>query len=372
MLLHVATRKGLFVYDLAPAVPAVVGRHFLGDNVSLTLADMRSGRWYAALDHGHFGVKVQGSADGGSTWQELPAPVYPPRPEGAPEVGADGRPLAWSLKRIWALETGGPAQPGRLWCGTIPGGLFRSDDHGASWQLVEGLWRHPDRTKWFGGGADHPGIHSICVDPRDPAVVRVAVSCGGVWTTRDAGATWTNTSRGLFAVFMPPEQRENPNIQDVHRLVQCQHEPQRLWLQHHNGIFRSDDGAQSWRHCPDVPPSGIGFGFAVAVDPMAGDTAWFVPAIKDEHRIPVDGKVVVTRTRDGGRSWQVLRDGLPQQDAYDLTYRHGLDVAPDGRTLAFGSTTGDLWISRDGGDRWQAVNVHLPPIHAVRLVPAHG
>lgn len=367
MLLHVATRKGLFVYDLAGA-PRIVGRHFLGLDVTLTLADPRTGHWHAALDHGHFGAKLHRSADRGATWQEVGVPVYPPRPEGAPEASADGRPQAWSLKKIWALEAGGPTEAGRLWCGTIPGGLFRSDDHGGTWSLVESLWNHPGRQRWLGGGADYPGIHSICVDPRDPRRIRLAVSCGGVWRSDDAGATWRNTSRGLFAVFMPPDRREDPDIQDVHRLVQCRDQPDRLWIQHHNGVFHSRDGGESWQHCPEVPPSGIGFGFAVAVDPTRGDTAWLVPAIKDERRIPVDGKVVVTRTRDGGAAWQVLRQGLPQEDAYDLTWRHALDVAADGRTLAFGSTTGGLWLSRDGGDSWSEVTAHLPPVHAVRLV----
>jgi len=367
MQLHVATRKGFFVYDL-DGPPRISGRHFLGQNVSLSLADGRSGNWFAALDHGHFGAKLHRSADRGASWQEIAVPVYPKQPEGAPEMGADGRPLAWDLKRIWSLEIGGPAEVGRLWCGTIPGGLFRSDDHGASWQLVEALWNHPGRRQWLGGGADHPGLHSICIDPRDPRTIRIAVSCGGVWRSDDAGASWRNTSKGLFAVFMPPERREDPNIQDVHRLVQSRGQPDRLWLQHHNGVFRSTDGGETWQHCPDVPPSGIGFGFAVAVHPADGDTAWLVPAVKDVSRIPVDGKVVVSRTRDGSATWEILHRGLPQVDAYDLTWRHALDVSTDGRTLAFGSTTGSLWLSRDGGETWSELNAHLPPVHAVSLI----
>lgn len=367
MQLHVSTRKGFFVYDL-DGTARITSRHFLGQNVSLSLADPRSGNWYAALDHGHFGAKLQRTADRGASWEEVAAPIYPKQPDGAAETGSDGRPLAWDLKRIWALEHGGADESGRLWCGTIPGGLFRSDDHGASWQLVESLWMNPRRLNWMGGGADHPGMHSVCVDPRDPRIIRVAVSCGGVWRSDDAGASWRNTSKGLFAVFMPPERREDPDIQDVHLLVQCRDQPDRLWLQHHNGVFRSTDGGETWLHCPDVPPSGIGFGFAVAVHPVDGDTAWLVPAVKDVSRIPVDGKVVVSRTRDGGASWEVLRQGLPQDDAYDLTWRHALDVSSDGSTLAFGSTTGSLWLSRDGGTTWSELSAHLPPVHAVRLV----
>lgn len=368
MDLLVSTRKGLFVYDLSGSTPRVSGRHFLGDNVALALVDPRTSSWYAAMDLGHFGAKLHRSTDRGQTWKEIGVPVYPKRPEGAgDEIGADGRPLPWDLKRIWSLAAGGADQPGRLWCGTIPGGLFVSDDHGDSWRLVESLWQHPSRLKWFGGGADYPGIHSICVDPRDARVVRIAISCGGAWTTRDDGATWTNTSTGMFAAFMPPEGREDPDIQDPHRMVQCPAQPERLWIQHHNGVFRSDDGARTWQHCPDIPPSGIGFGFAVAVHPHDGDTAWLIPAIKDERRVPVDGHVVVTRTRDGGKSWTIQNRGLPSEDAYDLTYRHALDVSADGSTLAFGSTTGSLWFTRDGGESWQLLNGHLPPIYAVAI-----
>ena len=142
--------------------------------------------------------------------------------------------------------------------------------------------------------------------------------------------------------------------------------PDHLWAQHHNGVFRSTDGAASWRDVPDLRPSV--FGFAVAVHPTDPDTAWFVPAIKDERRIPVGGQVVVTRTRDGGRTCDVLRDGLPQEHAYDLTFRHALDVDGRGESLAFGSTTGSLWASDDQGDSWQCVSTHLPPVYAVRFV----
>ncbi len=369
MRLQVATRKGLFVYDLARSEPALVGRHFLGVNVSLSHGDERSGRWYAALDHGHFGVKLHRSQDGGQSWSEIGVPTYPKRaPDAKPEISADGQVVPWDLKRIWALASGAAHEDGRLWCGTLPGGLFTSDDHGDHWQLNQALWRMPERLKWAGGGADYPGIHSICVDPRDSRTVRIAVSCGGVWITTDGGASWRVTSQGLFAEYMPPEGREDPIVQDPHLMRQCPAEPDRLWIQHHNGVFQSRDGARTWQHCADVPPHGNGFGFAVAVHPKRGDTAWLIPAIKDEARIPMNGSVVVTRTTDGGGSWEVLSEGLPQVDAYDLVYRHALDVDLTGECLAFGSTTGSLWLSRDAGSSWRELNAHLPPIHAVRMV----
>jgi photosystem II stability/assembly factor-like uncharacterized protein len=138
-----------------------------------------------------------------------------------------------------------------------------------------------------------------------------------------------------------------------------------MWMQHHNGVFRSTDAGVHWSR---LSPPVADFGFAVAAHPNDPQTAWLVPAIADEQRIPRDGALAVTRTGDGGKSWQVLRDGLPQRDAYDLIYRHGLDVDATGGRLAMGSTTGALWVSDSGGERWQLVNAHLPPIYAVRFV----
>jgi hypothetical protein len=168
----------------------------------------------------------------------------------------------------------------------------------------------------------------------------------------------------MFAAFMPPERREDPNIQDPHRVVRCPGAPDHLWAQHHNGVFRSTDGAASWQEVK-VPPSS--FGFATAVHPGDPNTAWFVPAIADQKRIPVDGKVVVARTRDGGASFDLLREGLPQDHAYDLTFRHALDIDRTGDRLAFGSTTGSLWVTDDQGDRWSPVSHHLPPVYVVRF-----
>jgi hypothetical protein len=231
--------------------------------------------------------------------------------------------------------------------------------------MVSALWNHPDRKKWFGGGADLPGIHSICVHPTDGQRVGVGVSCGGYWETLDGGNTWNCRAQGMRAAYMPPEQAFDPNIQDPHLVVQCRAQPDCLWAQHHNGIFRTTDGAASWQEITDVQPSS--FGFAVVVHPRDPNTAWFVPATKDEKRIPVDGKVVVTRTRDGGKSFATLTQGLPQERAYDLTYRHALDVDDSGNRLCFGSTTGSCWISEDQGESWQCLSTHLPPIHAVRF-----
>jgi hypothetical protein len=361
----VATHKGLFTIDRTNHGWDVTDIAFLGDPVSVLLTDAASRRVWAAMDLGHFGIKMQRSNDGGATWEESPAPAYPPKPEGLVDVDGWGRPLDWVVKKVWSLSLGGKDQPGILWAGTLPGGLFRSDDDGDSWELNRPLWDNPMRNEWMGGGAEWPGIHSICVDPRDSRHVTLGVSSGGVWVTEDGGETWNCRATGMRYNFMPDEQNDNPNTQDPHCVVQSPTNPDILWAQHHCGIFRSTNGSASWEEIPEAGPST--FGFAVAIHPHDADTAWFVPAIKDEKRVPVKGELVVTRTRDGGKSFDVLRKGLPDVQAYDLIYRHGLDVDETGDRLAFGSTTGGLWVSEDQGDSWQCVSAHLPPINAVRF-----
>ncbi|HEY1554349.1 MAG TPA: exo-alpha-sialidase [Kofleriaceae bacterium] len=355
--LLLSTRKGLFVAEPRGQGYELARASFVGDNVTLALvAD--DGTWFAALDHGHFGVKLHRSGDRGATWTEIATPQYPPQPATEPEKPK------WSTSLVWSLADD---RDGTMWCGTLPGGLFRSTDRGASWQLNEALWFHPSRKKWMGGGRDDAGIHSIVVNPRDPKTVTVAISCGGVWRTRDGGATWANCATGMRAAYVPPDQAFDVDVQDPHAVVQCAMHPRVWWCQHHNGIFRSTDDLASWHEIEHVAPSA--FGFAVVVDPFDGDTAWFVPEIKDEKRVPVDGKLVVTRTRDGGKSFDVLSRGLPDRFAYDVVYRHGFSMAGDG-TLAFGSTTGNAFCSRDRGDTWTPVSHHLPPIHAVTFSAA--
>lgn len=363
---HVATRKGLFTLDRGPSGWTIGKASFTGDNCTLVMHDPRNGDLIATLNHGHFGVKMHRSRDAGATWTEIAAPKYPEKPaDYVPKVPVEGKPADWSLKLVWALAPGGSDEPGVVWCGTLPGGLFRSEDSGDSWELNRPLWDDPLREQWFGGGADHPGIHSICVDPRDARHVILGISSGGVWITRDGGRSWQPGGRGMRAEYMPPERQFEPNVQDAHMVAQCPANPDTLWVQHHNGIFKSTDAAASWSEITDVKPSV--FGFAVAVHPADHNTAWFIPAVKDEKRYPADGRVVVNRTRDGGRTFDTLTRGLPQEHAYDLVFRHALDVNETGDRLAFGSTTGSLWMSENGGDSWQTLSSNLPPIYAVRF-----
>jgi photosystem II stability/assembly factor-like uncharacterized protein len=349
----VATRKGLITLARKESGWSIARTDFPGVPVTATLRDARDGALYAMLKHGHFGAKLHRSDDDGKSWTELPAPAFAADAAGAP-----------ALFQVWTLEPGGADEPGRLWAGAIPAGLFRSDDRGESWQQVMPLWDVPERAKWFGGGYDDAGIHSISPDPRDSKRLFVAISCGGVWESHDSGANWRLEGEGLVAAYLPPEQAGARESQDPHRVARCAAAPDTMWMQHHNGIFRSTDAGVTWTQ---LKLPGDDFGFAVAAHPTQAGTAWFVPAIKDELRVPRGGALAVTRTRDGGKTWESFGGGLPQRDAYDLIYRHGLDVDAEGRRLAMGSTTGNLWVSDAAGEGWQLVNAHLPPIYAVRM-----
>ena len=362
--LLVSTRKGLFEVRRHSSGWSIQQVSFIGQNVTLTLVDVRDGTWYAATKHDVFGPQLHRSEDDGASWMELPVPSYPDAPAGE---DAGERAVPSSLRLIWSLAAGGADHTGELWAGTVPGGLFRSRDRGESWELIESLWNQPERAKWFGRGSSYPGIHSVLVDPRDSKRVLVAVSCGGIWESRDAGESWTLRSSGMRAAYMPEEQASDPSVQDPHCLVACAGDFDALWVQHRSGIWRSRDGGASWDEIGEAGPST--FGFTVAVHPQQPDTAYFVPAVSDKHRYPEDGRVVVTRTRDGGRSFDVLRRGLPQDHAYDIVYRHALDIDQSGERLALGSTTGNLWVSEDAGDTFINVGGHLPPIYAVQFVP---
>lgn len=354
---YVATRKGLLAFQRRGLGWSAAAPAFLGEPVSAVLPDPRTGRLYAALRLGHFGTKLHHSDDGGTTWTELAAPAFPKQEE------KDGEKKGPADDMVWTLVPGGADEPEVLRAGTTPGGLFRSADGGKSWQLIESLWNDPARAKWFGGGYDHPGIHSVLVDPRDSKRIRLGVSIGGVWASSDGGATWRQSGNGMRNAYMPPDKAGEPATQDVHRMASPAVNPDIVWLQHHNGIFRSTDGGANFTEITKVAPSV--FGFVAAAHPLDPKTAWFVPGVQDVQRIPVGGRLVVTRTQDGGSTFEAIGKDLPRQDCYDLIYRHGLAVDGAGEHLVMGSTTGNLWIGDKGGLRWSLVSGHLPPIAAV-------
>jgi photosystem II stability/assembly factor-like uncharacterized protein len=354
--LLLGTRRGLIVYHRENDAWQFESEHHVGVPVSYAFEDPRNGKWWACLDHGHWGCKLHFTADRGKSWVEVSAPQYP---EGA-EID-EGKPA--SLKYLWVMEAGLPSQPNRLYVGTEPGGLFQSDDDGLTWQLVEGLWNHPSRPKnWFGGGRAHAAIHSILINPADENHIQVGISVAGVFETKDGGETWYPRNKGLRADFLP-----DPDIevgQDPHFVAVHPGQFDVMWQQNHCGIFRTTNGGEGW-HDITQPKGPANFGFVITADEKDVNTAWVVPAMSDVMRVTIDRALVVCRTSDGGQTWEQLRSGLPQEHCYDLIYRHAMDITGD--TLAFGSTTGNVFFSDNRGDHWQVLSHYLSDVYSLRF-----
>ncbi len=383
----VGTRKGTFLVEKSGDTWTSRLAGHAGSGVNFVAKDPFTGRLWALLGHGHWGAKVSISDDGGTTWADAPAQIK--YPEGARFIAQDMYEdasseygVGWkistkaaTLAKLWVIGFG----PGRVYVGTIPGGLFESRDGGASFSLNLPLWNHPSRggdlfageatgeTKWFGtpaseGGDFAPGIHSVSVDPRDPDRVLIAVSTAGVIETSDGGQTWRSRNQGMAMDHTPEPEAEWGH--DTHYIELCAGAPDHVWQQNHAGVFYSDDGAASWRKV-SAPDVGVHFGFPVTVDATDGRVAWLVPARGDNQRTAIDGSLFVARTDDGGQTWKQLRQGLPQEGAWDVVYRHAL--ANDQGCVAFGSTTGNLYVSEDHGETWTTVGNNFPPIYSVRF-----
>ena len=324
--------------------------------VSYSFYDEFTACIWAFQDHGHWGVKMHRSKDFGGHWEEINAPMYP---EGA-EV-RDGVPA--SLKYIWAAASSQQNEH-KIYLGTDPGGLFYSKDNGANWELNQGLWNRPERkTNWFGGGRDNPGIHSIVIDPKDDAHFYIGISCAGVYETIDGGQTWKGKNNGLRADFLPDPYSEYGH--DPHLLLASPSKPTVMWQQNHCGIFRSVDGGGHWK---DIGQENgpAKFGFAIALHHLNDECAWVAPAISDEIRVAVGQRMMICRTENGGESWENLTNGLPQDLSFDIVYRHSLIA--DGDELSFGTTTGNLFYSSDGGDHWEVISNYLPMVYALSFV----
>jgi len=350
------TAKGLLLLTDRSGQWAVEKVFFLGFPVAFVFVDERTNTWWTGLAHRHWGPKLHCSTDRGASWEERPLPRYPTGAEVQP-----GKPAV--LKKMWCLQQAGPDRPGGLWLGTEPGGLFYSEDNGLHFELVRPLWEHPSRQnpmQWFGAGRDYPFIHSIVVDPNDSDHVYIAVSCAGVFETQDGGQSWAPRNQGLIAAYLPNPQAEVGH--DPHLLLQSHRDTRVLWQQNHCGVFRSTDAGRYWASISDQ--EGLAdYGFALAIDPDDTNEAWVIPAISDEMRVAKDLALVVSHTRDGGKTWEAQRSGLPQSYCFDIAFRHAL-AFKDG-LLAFGTNNGNVYLSENRGTHWQRVAENLPRVDAV-------
>jgi photosystem II stability/assembly factor-like uncharacterized protein len=350
MVVLVGTRKGLFVAegDGEGREWSLNGPHLTGWAVFHAVVDPRDGALYAATNSEVYGGTVHRSRDRGETWER------------AEELGLPEE-SGLTLERTWHVEPGRDGEDGRLWLGAAPGALFRSDDSGSTWTPVEGLIGHETRDQW-NPGAGGMCCHSIQLDAGEPERMYVGISAAGVFRSDDGGESWTPANRGTAADFLP-----DPWVdvgQCVHKVLLHPGRPDRLWQQNHCGVYRSDDRGESWER---LEGNGLpsGFGFPLALDPADPDAAFVVPEHGAENRVTCDGRLGVYRTRDGGESWELLTNGLPQQ-AWGAVMREGFSFdRNDPVGIYLGTQSGSLFVSSDGGESWHERVSQLPPILSV-------
>jgi len=355
-LVLVGTMKGGFLFrsDGARKDWDVAGPYFPGRSVYALAHDGRNGRnrLWAAVNSSFWGSFLSSSNDFGKTWSD-PETYNIKFPEGS-DV---------SLKQIWQIEMD-PHQADALYCGVEPAALFKSTDAGETWALERGLFDHPHRTQWMPGGGGLC-LHTILPDPSNPKRLWVAISTGGVYRTEDGGKNWQPRNKGIRAKFMPPDQQFPEFGQCVHKVVSHPSNPDRMFLQHHWGIYRSDDAGDSWNDIGNGVPSD--FGFALEIDPHDVNTVYVIPIESDEFRCTPEAKLRVYRSRNAGESWEPLTRGLPQEEAFETILRDNMKAdANDPTGLYFGTRSGKLFGSKDGGDSWAMITEGLPPITCVK------
>jgi photosystem II stability/assembly factor-like uncharacterized protein len=356
-LVMVGTIKGAFLFrsDSAREKWDEAGPYFPGRSVYAMAFDGRNGRsrLWAAVNSSYWGSFLSSSNDFGQTWSD-PEAYNIKFPEGS-EV---------SLKQIWQIVPGHPSEPDTLYCGVEPAALFKSTDAGETWSLERGLFDHPHRPQWQPGGGGLC-LHTVLPDPANDQRLFVAISTGGVYRTDDGGKNWQPRNKGIRAKFMPPDQQFPEWGQCVHKVVSHPSNPDRMFLQHHWGIYRSDDAGDSWNDIGNGVPSD--FGFAMEIDPHDPNTVYVIPIESDEFRCTPEAKLRVYRTRNAGDSWEPLAEGLPQKDAFETILRDSMKADANNPTgLYFGTRSGKLFGSKDGGDSWTAITEGLPAITCVK------
>jgi hypothetical protein len=357
-MLLVGTRKGLMIARSTDdrRTWSTDDFQFRNQEVYSVALDVRRDRprILAGVGTGHWGPLLTYSDDLGTTWTEPEQP-----PIGFP-AGADA-----AVARVWQIQPATERQPDVVYAGVEPHALFRSDDGGQSFSLVEGLWAHPDRPQWRPGGGG-ACLHTVLPHPTDPDDVLVAMSAAGVYRTRDGGASWQPANRGIQVANVPEDQRFPEFGQCVHKVAHHRDRPDRLYAQNHFGVYRSDDRGDSWTAIESELPSN--FGFAFVVHPHRPDTVYNFPLQADAERFPPDGKCRVYRSENAGDSWEALDNGLPQDPYYAAVLRDAMVAdAADPAGIYFGTRLGEVYASRDDGDSWQMIAGHLPDILSVRV-----
>jgi photosystem II stability/assembly factor-like uncharacterized protein len=269
-----------------------------------------------------------------------------------------------TLERIWMIKPG--EADGVLYAGVAPAALFVSNDDGETWSRNEALWKEHVAGDWQ-PGAGGLALHSICPWPGDPDRLAVGVSAAGVWITEDAGETWRTGFEGLVPEYVPEEAREGTSALCVHNMHRAPARPERLFMQFHGNVYRSDDEGSSWIEIKHGLPSG--FGFPLAIDPADPDSAFVIPLVADVDRVTPDARVRVYETRDAGSSWIEHGEGLPDHEAYLTVLRQSFGSSGDGEAmqLYFGATSGDVFGSSDAGATWFQVHERLAPVTSVRV-----
>jgi photosystem II stability/assembly factor-like uncharacterized protein len=356
-LVLVGTMKGAFLFRSGAAREKweAAGPYFPGRAVYALAYDGRKGRrrLWAAVNSLHFGSFLSQSDDFGKTWSD-PETYNIKFPEGSET----------SLKQIWQIAMGHPNEPDTLYCGVEPAALFKSTDAGETWALERGLFDHPHRPQWMPGGGGLC-LHTILPDPANPERLFVAISTGGVYRTDDGGKNWQPRNKGIRATFLPPDQQFPEWGQCVHKVVRHPSNPNRMFLQHHWGVYRSDDSGDSWNDIGKGLPSD--FGFAMEIDPHDPNTIYLIPIESDEFRCTPEAKLRVYRTKNAGESWEPLTEGLPQHDAFETILRDGMKADENDPTgLYFGTRNGKLFGSNNGGDSWMTISEGLPAITCVK------
>lgn len=363
----VGTRKGAFflVADAKRAKWRVEGPHFLGQIVNHAVLDPRDGKTLlVAARAGHLGPTVFRSTDRGATWKEAARPpAFAPAPEGVKGL---------SVAHVFWLTPGHVSEPGVWYAGTSPQGLFRSQDGGVTWDGVDGLNRHPDRTKWFGdpeqdAPPDGATLHSINVDSADADHLYIGSSSGGVFESFDRGATWSPLNRGCAADFLPDPEVDYGH--DPHCVRVHPEHPDRVYQQNHCGIYALNREANRWQRIGENMPPEVGdIGFPMVLHPRDPDTLWVFPMDGTSvwPRTSIGGKPAVYGSRDAGKSWKRLDKGLPKAQAWFTVKRQAMCAdRRDPAGVYFGTTSGEVWASFDEGANWHCLIQHLPHIYSV-------